>query len=681
MFTVRDSENIYILQGHYSVPIVLLSIIIACCASYTALSMNQRMQQPSFFQQRFWLLLSSIAMGLGIWSMHFIGMSAFMLPMPMKYDLTLTIVSVFPAFLASYLAFYISNRKNSTHWPSAISGAIMGMGISAMHYFGMAAMKMEAEYSYKPGLFAASIAIAIVVSYVALYIFSVLQKYMGRFLVKAATALIMGLAITSMHYTGMAAVVFYTDAPLGHALHEMHSMDMRLLIGVITAGILILLAISGLTSLLDRYVEYRLSYFDPLTKLPNQRQFEQDLKNGGKGCLAIIHIHDLEKWNSGFGYSFGDEIIQSVHGGIKGLLPLEMKAYRIEGNRFAMFASGEHEYEKLKAALHRIMAVFTQPLIIGKQRLVIDMVCAVSVASDKQPHKELFSSTMAVLLHSTTRYKHEVIEYNPAVHTYSFEKELAKDITLAMENDDLFLVYQPKISSSTWEVSGMEALLRWNHPRHGMISPGVFIPILEESGKLFKVTDWVIEKVCLQLSHWRKDGAALHQISINIPGPYLTSAKLLNVLIDSLEKYDISSHLLELEITETSVIHDIENAIQAVAQFREMGLSVALDDFGTGVSSLSYLKRIPISTIKIDKSFVDGVPMSEKDSAILRAIISLSCSLNLKVVIEGAEYQDQIDFIASLSESPHVQGYYFSRPLKEEELQDWIQNRHEEALV
>jgi diguanylate cyclase len=681
MFTVPDSQNLNILQGHYSVPIVLLSIVIACCASYTALSMNQRMQQTSFFHQTFWLLLSSIAMGLGIWSMHFVGMSAFMLPMPMKYDLAQTIVSIIPAVLASYLAFYISNRKNSSHWPSAISGAIMGIGISSMHYLGMAAMKMDAEYSYKPGLFAASIAIAVVVSYIALYIFSVLQKYMGSFLVKTATAIIMGLAITSMHYTGMAAVVFYTDAPLDHAMHEMHTMDMRILIGVVTAGILLLLIITGLTSLLDRYVEYRLSYFDPLTHLPNQRQFEQDLKNGVKGSLAIIHIHDLEKWISGHGYSFGDEIIKSVSDGVEGLLPKEMKAYRIEGNRFALFASGEHDYEKIKAAMHRVMAVFTQPLIIGNQRLVIDMVCAICSAGDKQSQKELFPSTLAVLQHSSIRYKHEVIEYNPAVHTYSFEKELSEDISPAMKNGELFLVYQPKIYSGTWEVSGMEALLRWNHARHGMISPGIFIPILEESGKLFEVTDWVIENVCLQLARWQKEGRALHQISINIPGPYLTSSKLLNVLKDNLEKNNISSDCLELEITETSVIHDIENAIKAVGQFREMGLSVALDDFGTGVSSLSYLKMIPISTIKIDKSFVDGVPVSEKDAAILRAIISLSCSLNLKVVIEGAEYQDQIDFISSLNESPHIQGYYFSRPLKEEELISWIENRKSVALV
>ncbi|WP_456272350.1 MHYT domain-containing protein [Bacillus sp. AK031] len=196
MFSVPDTDSIYLLDGKYSLLIVILSIIIACGASFTALSMNQRMQQTSFFSRKFWLALASVAMGLGIWSMHFIGMSAFMLPVPMNYDFTLTILSVLPAVLASYLAFSVANRRNTTHWSYLFAGVIMGLGISAMHYVGMAAMKMEAEYVYRPWIFLSSIAIAVVVSYVALFIFSTLQKYMGNLLIKVGTSVIMGLAIT-----------------------------------------------------------------------------------------------------------------------------------------------------------------------------------------------------------------------------------------------------------------------------------------------------------------------------------------------------------------------------------------------------------------------------------------------------------------------------------------------------
>ncbi|MGR3766276.1 bifunctional diguanylate cyclase/phosphodiesterase [Rossellomorea sp. NS-SX7] len=674
MFSLPESQEIRVLHGEYSLSMVLLSIVIACCASYTSLSMNQRMQQNSFFHKSFWLMLASVAMGLGIWSMHFIGMSAFMLPVSMEYDLFLTTVSVFPAVFASYLAFYVANRKNTGHFPAILAGLIMGVGISAMHYIGMAAMEMEAKHAYKPWVLFASVLIAVIVSYVALFIFSTLQKYMGNQLIKIGTSILMGLAITSMHYTGMAAVVFYTEGMGGNS-HEMHRMDMPLFVIVVTIGIFVLLAISSLASLLDRYVDHRLNHFDALTLLPNQRQFEQDLKTSKtSGSLAIIHLHDLEKWISGYGYTFGDRVIKAAGEIIADLKIGTSKVYRIEGNRFAIHHSEEYEFEKLKASMKRVMSELKKPLLIDDYRVVVDMVCAVSHC-EKNDCKQLLSNTMAVLQHSSTSYRHEVIEYDPAIHTYSFERQLVQDINRAIESEELFMVYQPKIWPVTGEVTGVEALLRWNHSVHGLISPGVFIPVLEENGKIFEVTDWVIGNVCRQVSSWLEEGVEFGQVSINIPGPYVTSSRLLSVLNGQLKKHGVDSRFIELEITETSVIHDIENAITAVGRFREMGLSVALDDFGTGLSSLSYLRKIPISTIKIDKSFVDGVPLSEKDSALLKAIITLCSSLKLKVVIEGVETQEQIDFISSMIETPHIQGYYFSPPLGEREAALWIKER------
>ncbi|WP_175989888.1 EAL domain-containing protein [Bacillus sp. Marseille-Q1617] len=674
MFSLPESPDIYVLQGEYSLPMVVLSIVIACCASYTSLSLNQRMQQSSFFHKSFWLVLASVSMGLGIWSMHFIGMSAFMLPVSMTYDSFLTAASVIPAVFASYLAFSFANRKKKGHVPAIIAGIIMGIGISAMHYIGMAAMEMNAEHVYKPLILMSSVMIAVVVSYVALFIFSSLQKFMGTQWIKILTSVLMGLAITSMHYTGMAAVVFYTVTP-GNGMHGMHKMDMPLLVTVVTAGIFILLAVSGLAGLLDRYVDHRLHQYDALTLLPNQRQFEQDLKNSKTaGSLAIIHIHDFEKWVSGYGYTFGDGVIKAVGEIIEERKLRTSKVYRIEGNRFAVYHSEKHEFEILKSSMEKVLSELKKPLLIDDYRVVVEMVCAASHCEEGDC-SQLLANTMAVLQHPSIQFRHGVMEYDPAVHTYSFERQIVQDINRAIEFDELFMVYQPKVLPVTGEVTGVEALLRWEHRVHGMISPGVFIPVLEENGKIFEVTDWVIETVFRQVSSWLEEGVEFKRVSINIPGQYVTSSRLLSVLSEGLRKYGVDSRFIELEITETSVIHDIDNAITAVGRFREMGLSVALDDFGTGLSSLSYLRKIPISTIKIDKSFVDGVPLSEKDSALLRAIITLCSSLNLRVVIEGVESQEQIDFIMSMIERPHIQGYYFSPPLREGELVSWMAER------
>lgn len=671
MFSIPDSEDIVFLQGEYSFPVVILSIMIACFASYTALSINERIKQNSFFNRNFWLGLASVAMGLGIWAMHFIGMSAFLLPVSMEYNVHLTILSVLPAVLASYIAFYISNRINHTRWPQVVAGMTMGIGIAAMHYIGMAAMEMDAQYVYNPWIFVLSIVIAITVSFVALYIFSTMQKYMGNFFLKSLTSLIMGLAVASMHYTGMESVVFYTEEPLPTGLHHGQHMSLSLLVIAVTMGITVILGLSGLSSLLGRYVDFRLNHFDALTGLPNRRQFEKVIESSSVASLAIIHLHGLEKWNSRYGYEFGDGIIKTVSEIIVRLKIGSVTVFRIEGNRFAVSSSDIRDYEKLKLSMERIASVLKKPLVFNEKRIIIDMVCALT-SSHAYDKADLFANTMAVLHHSGIDYKHDVIEYEPDVHTYAFERHLVHDIDRAIKENELFVVYQPKICTNTNEIFGVEALLRWDHPVHGLVPPGVFIPILEENGKMHEVTDWIIHHVCRQISMWKSQGLTGFKIAINIPGSYFTSPMLMGILKESVSKYGIESNYLELEITETSVIDHIENAIKTVSEFKEYGFTVALDDFGTGVSSLSYLKRLPISTLKIDKSFIDDVPQSEKDSAIIKAIISLGHSLKLKVVIEGVESAEQIEFLTTNSENPIIQGYYYSKPLREGELIDWV---------
>ena len=575
MFLTSELQDIYVLHGKYSISLVILSIAISCCASYTSLSLNQRVKDNSFFNRYFWLFLSSIAMGLGIWSMHFIGMSAFELPISMTYDVFLTVLSIVPAIISSYLAFDVSNRVNLTQKHYIAAGLMMGLGISSMHYIGMAAMKMEAAYLYKPLVFIASILIAIVVSYVALYVFSTLQRFMGNQLIKLITSILIGFAITSMHYTGMSAAVFYTSEPLKHNMHEMHQMDTSFVIIIVTVGIVLLLLISSLTSLLDRYVNYRLNHFDALTLFPNQRQFEKDILTMKIiGSLAIVHIHNLEKYISGHGYAFGDQIIKVVADHIQQLKPDSSTIYRIEVNQFAVF-SKENDYRKMKDSMEKIVAILKKPVLVDKQQITIDMVCAITHTDERIEGKVIFSNNMAALQHSSIRDIHEVIEYDPMFHNNSREKQIVGDINRAIATNELYLVYQPKVSSKSFGISGLEALVRWNHPTLGMIPPSEFIPILEDNDKICELTDWVIQEVCNQISQWLENDVPFNQISINIPGSYITSARLLATINQNLLQYKINSKYIELEITETSVIHNIDNAISSVNQYRERGISVA----------------------------------------------------------------------------------------------------------
>lgn len=665
-------DNLIELEGEHSYPIVILSIIIAIVASFTALTMNKRAQQNSFFHQNFWLVLAAIAMGFGIWSMHFIGMGALSLPIDMKYDHLLTVISILPAMLASFLAFYITNRPRKVLGYYMVAGVVMGMGISTMHYVGMAAMKMDGIFVYDKWLFTASIVIGIFASFAALFIFSTIQRYIDSFFVQLLTAIIMGLAVSSMHYTGMMAMSFYVTPNDAFITAVGHEGEMSFIVVSVTIGMALLLGVLLLSNVVDRYVKYRTTYFDSLTGLPNRRLFERELaKSSQQQSLAIWHIHNMEKVNRENGYHFGDEVLRHVSSLMTSAKMPMLDLYRIEGNRFAFLTKNSEKVIDIQSAMEKVAQTLRKPLVYEHREVFLPAVCAWQTVSGQKKASEIYSNVLDVLNYPSIQYMHEVIVYDSKVYNYTFEREIAEDIVRAMAEDELYLVFQPKVNGKTNEITGVETLLRWQHPTYGPLSPGVFIPILEQSGSMINVTDWIIERTCQQISDWRRNKQWYGQVAINIPGEYVTSSRLLKVLKSTLMNYGLESKVLELEITETSFVKQIDQAMIAVSIFRQEGFSVALDDFGTGVSSLSYLKQMPISTLKIDKSFVDGVPGSEKDSSIIQAIIALGNSLNLLIVFEGVETKEQADFLTSTCESPIIQGYYYAKPMIASELIEW----------
>lgn len=556
-----------------------------------------------------------------------------------------------------------------------ISGIVMGLGISFMHYLGMIAMNTEATLVYDLKLFILSIIIAIIASFAAMYLFSISTTILDKLYMKLGAALIMAVAVTSMHYTGMIATQVYVigDIPLHH--HE-HSTNVSTITSFVTFGIFCLISLSFAVSKLDKYVDHRVKNFDAVTNLPNQNQFTEDNRTL-KNCkmIAIVQIHHLEQYISTFGYQFTDELILKMYSLLDKYLPKDTIVYRTEGNRFTIMPAHNDDTTSIYTALEEICAVLKKQQIVAEKFISVEITIAVSSsekASDIQGH---FSNALAILQADITNSQNKVIHYDSKIHTFNFDRQLVNDVDQSLANNEFFIVYQPKVNPTTDSLTGLEALIRWQHPIYGFISPAVFVPILEKANKIADVTDWVIDQVCEQIADWNSRDGVFQQVSINIPGSYITSPNLVSVLNKSILKHRIAPAQIELEITETSVIHNIRNAIKAVKQFRSHGFSVALDDFGTGLSSLSYLKEIPISTIKIDKSFIDGVPHSKKDASILNAIVLLSASLDLNVVIEGVETEEQLAFIRTIDSLPTVQGYYYSKPLIKEELESWME-RH-----
>ena len=270
--------------------------------------------------------------------------------------------------------------------------------------------------------------------------------------------------------------------------------------------------------------------------------------------------------------------------------------------------------------------------------------------------------------HTKSEGKNNYHFYSTSMHSFVLELlTLESDLHKALERNELVLYYQPKVDAATRMVKGMEALIRWKHPDRGLIPPQQFIPLAETSGLIIPIGEFVIRTVCRQIRTWQEAGYEQMNIALNVSGRQFDQQNLIEIVKEALQDTLISPRCLELEITESIIMRNPEKAIQILAELSALGIGISIDDFGTGYSSLSYLKRLPLDFLKIDQSFVKGLASDPRDQAIIRAIIAMAHSLNLKTIAEGVETEEQLSFLQEHG-CDEIQGYLFSRPLPAEEI-------------
>lgn len=656
MHTSFDLDGYKELVGLYSIPLVILSIILVCIASFVALSLNERIKHNSVFNQHFWNLLTSFAMGFGIWAMHYMGMFAFSLPIPIHYDGGLTVLSIFPPMLASFFAFHLINKPKLTFKVAVFSSILMGLGVFSMHAIGMASMELDAYHinNYYGAAFSMLSAIF------AFFVFSSLYTYTSRITVRFIMAIIIGLSISATHYVSMFSMKFYVEETVvvGTEIIQMENLSVSVINLII--GLVVLICFLVYSNASDIYVEYRRKKFDSVTNLPNLTMLKRKNSKSEYAQIALWGFSDLSHVLN-LGEATSDIFFNKLTHILYRHKTPSTDIYRVASDKFVI--ATKRTDQQFKVEMSALGKTLQHPIEVNGEAIVVSALCALSTIEHKTPTMTVYEAASNVFKSLEVFFNYQVITYNPDIHHTNFEEGIKHDISRAMKEQEMFLVYQPKILPHSNEIKGFEALLRWNHPRHGFLSPAIFIPILENTGLMQVITDWIIDQVCQQIKEWREAKIPFEHISINIPGNYVTSAYLVTVLDQAVSDYQLTPAEIELEITETSFVENLQEAMRAVSSFRDKGYSVALDDFGTGLSSLSYLKQMNISTLKIDKSFVDDVPSSKKDAAILQAIIALGESLHLEIVFEGVETKEQQVFIEKHCINPIIQGYYYSKPL------------------
>ncbi|WP_457789747.1 putative bifunctional diguanylate cyclase/phosphodiesterase [Pseudomonas sp. PL-6] len=681
--------------------LTVLAYLVATAGSLGTLAIVEHLDQvPQRGMRLAWGLVGALCLAGGIWSMHFIGMLAFRAPLAIHYDLATTLLSLLVALAAALLALYCMAQRDAGLGRRALAAAIIGLGIAAMHYSGMAAMRSTAQAYYHGGLFALSIVIAIGASLAAQLLAHHRRSSSApyRHWLKYSAALVMGAAITAMHFTGMAAL--HLVVPQGATL-EVQGADNSLQLGLSVAAItLAVVALSLVASWANRKLDDKerdlqrvnhllaqldqakasleqAAHFDPLTELLNRRGFNrvfaatlEEHAIVGRGlAVMFLDIDHFKRINDTLGHAAGDDLLRVVAQRIRGALRERDLIARFGGDEFCVVASLDSNAAP-RALAQRLLEQMKEPIELAGRKIVMTTSIGISLfPRDGGGADELLKHADLALYQSKGSGRNVVHFFNPHLkQKASFELQLEEDLRQALQQDNgLTLFYQPIIDLRSGALHKLEALVRWRHPQHGLLTPERFIAIAETNGFIDQLDDWVLRRACHDLRGLGEMGYPGLKVAVNCSALNLGNDQLPGRIAQILHHSRCPGQSLELEVTESALLSNINRAIGLLESIRALGVSLSIDDFGTGYSSLAYLRRLPLDTLKVDRSFIQDLAASSQDREIVHAIIAMAHALRLKVVAEGVETSEQLAFLQE-RDCDQVQGYLFSKPLPLEEI-------------
>ncbi|MEP6883384.1 MAG: EAL domain-containing protein [Gammaproteobacteria bacterium] len=432
-----------------------------------------------------------------------------------------------------------------------------------------------------------------------------------------------------------------------------------------------------------------LATHDVLTGLPNRvlldDRLQQAIAHADRDMRSFaVLICDLDRFkliNDSLGHRAGDELLQEVARRLSTVGRTTDTVARFGGDEFVLIGTSVSDAEDAAGLASRVMDVLQAPVRIA----AIDIHTSPSIGiamypDDGTTSQALLAHADAAMYSAKQRGRGNFRHYEPGMHAGTEDRvQLESDLHNAVALNQFELYYQPKVDTRTGEVRSAEALIRWMHPVRGMVSPADFIPLAEECGLIGAIGGWVIREACRQTRVWQNDGVPPLRVSVNLSASQFRDSGLLDSIRRALDDVGLDARYLEVELTESAVMSDPEQSIAILEQLSAMGVLVSVDDFGTGYSSMSYLRRFPIDKLKIDRVFIDEIVSRPEDASIVRAIVSLAHSLQLKVVAEGVETPAQLDFLKTAG-CDEYQGYHFSRPVSASDFERLIRKSHSDDV-
>lgn len=433
----------------------------------------------------------------------------------------------------------------------------------------------------------------------------------------------------------------------------------------------------------ESHLRFAVNY-DRLTGLPNRSQFYQQLnaavaralRHNGRLAVLFIDLDRFKNINDTLGHDLGDDLLKEVAARLRALVRGSDGVARLGGDEFVVLLESLEHAEDAALVAQKILAALAQPFNLGGRELSLSASIGVSAfPDDGLDSSSLLKNADIALYRAKAQGKNIFQLYSAQMNSHTVERlSLETDLRRALDRQELALHYQPKIELRSGRVLGVEALVRWQHPERGLISPATFIPLAEETGLIGPISEWVLARACAQCRAWLDQGLPPLRMAVNLSAVQLARGDLLRQVAEALEQSGLDPGALELEITESTVMENAARAREVLHQLKARGIGLAIDDFGTGYSSLGYLKRLPIDSVKIDRSFVSGLPADADDAAITQAVIAMAHSLGLRVVAEGVETEAQLAFLRHQG-CDEAQGYLLGHPLPAEALADFLRRR------
>jgi diguanylate cyclase (GGDEF)-like protein len=649
--------------------LVLLAAIVCVVGSLVTIRLLERARRTGGLQRVGWLLHTASVAACSVWCTHFVAVLAYDPGTPVSFDPLLTIASLMIAICGFGAGFAVA--VGCAHRLAALlAGTMVGVTIAAMHYVGMAAYHISGIVHWDPAYVVLSVIHPVVLGIIALQLSARIDSARAQY----AAAVALMLAIVALHFTGMAAV---SVVPLTTGV-----IDDTVFQGmaVAIAGVSLFIVGIGIAShMIDQRSRsetslklQHMALTDPLTGLPNRRSFTAHLEaelakaktNASRLAVLVLDLNRFKEINDLRGHRAGDQALKIIAGRLERCLENGELAARVGGDGFAAVKRVTTQKDLL-AFLERLKASLFEPLQIEDFTAEVGASIGVAVFPDDGATQEaLLGNADLAMYRAKADPSNAVCFYASELDEAVRERQmLARELNHAIALNQLELYFQVQVAIPQTAICGYEALLRWKHPRHGLVPPLEFIKLAEETGAIVEIGEWVLREACRRAAAWRTP----YRIAVNLSPVQFKHPDLPRVIHQILLETGLPPARLELEITESAIIDDKTSALHMLRQVRALGVAVSLDDFGTGYSSFETLRAFPFDKIKLDRLFMTEVETSPQSLAIVRAVLTLGKSLGVTILAEGVETQSQFDILRNEG-CDEAQGYLLGRPRPHDQL-------------